>query len=248
MNKRTVILWIIFSLFSMPSLAETVYQLNNKFSTFADDAIEENTGSSGALRISSDGSTVARTVSTCFSSGFCGPGVSSEQTINKIEDGSVFLTDLNTNENDRETILFASDNRVILLRTILFTDSVDIEDWVITPPISSPVSSSYILDKLFIMGGGFVLPGDLSAGSLVISNDGSTVTRNIMVCSPSSGCGFPTEIDFNVVPVPGSKVFLENRETGGIVENLVLAATGDIIILLEPSPFGDTIITRWIAN
>ncbi len=248
MNKIIAVLWLALSLFSMPSLSETFYQLNNKFSTFGDDVIMENTGSFGALRVSSDGSTAARTVATCFSSGFCGPEISSEQTINKIEDDSVFLTEVSTNENDRETILLSTDNRVILLRTILFTDSVDIEDWVIAAPISSQIASNYVLDKLFILGGGFVLTGALSTGSLAISEDGKTVTRSIMVCSSLNGCGLPTNIDFNVIPVPGGKVFLENIATGETIENLVLAATDDFIILLEPNPSGDTIITRWAAN
>ena len=247
MNKIIAILWFVLTLFSASSLAETFYQLNNKFSTFGDEVIEENTNSSGALRISTDGKTVARTVATCYFSGFCSRDISSEQTINKIEDHSVFLTDVNTSKNDRETILLATDNRLILLRTILPTDSVVIEDWGIMAPIPAQISSSYVLDKLFITGRGIVISGAQSTGSLIISSDGSTVTRSLMICSSLNGCEFPTEIDFNVVPVPGSKVFLENKETGGIIENLVLAATSEFILLLEQNPFRDTVITRWTA-
>lgn len=238
---------VMIFLFSVSAIAQSEYQLNRTFSS-SRGHVQENPGSFGNLSLSSDFLTVTRSVTTCFNSGMCGPEITSNHTFNGVKEDTVLLVNQSNGNSENERILLSTNDRLIVIRTILFTDTFYVQDWVTTLFINTPVSSNYALDKLLIMGGGIILTGHGSTGSLNISSDGNIVTRNIMICSSLDGCGFPTQIDFNVTSVPGNKVFLQDRSTGSVIENTVIAATGEVIILLEKAQSGDVLITRWVKN
>lgn len=243
--KKTKRIIFVASLLCFTSLAhaETVIQLNALFSTSGSD-VQEMPGSYGQLLISSDAKTAIRKISTCFTSGFCGPEIQRNQIITEVKEGKVFLNDSSTGVDSNETILFSDKDRTILLKTIMFTDSITIEDWGIRA--NSNVVNEYSLTDLYANANGFIFKATGSTGHLTVASDGRSVKRNLMICI--DGCEMPTSRDFDLTIVPGKTVFFTDKLSGAVIENLIIAAEHDLLILLEKNPSGGEYISIWKPN
>ena len=199
----------------------------------------EKPNSPGTLLLHDGGVNVTRKVTTCLSTTTCGPELTSDETIIKIDAGRVYLRNLSTGKENSEAIVFANGNRVILARTIMFTDSLTIQNWEKQPPPGN-IGKSYALAKLLSTESGVLLHGSGSTGSIQISADGKSITRSLMICIQE--CSMPTSGNFEITITPGKKAFFKNKETGAISENYVINADHDAIVLYEKS---SGIITVW---
>lgn len=233
---------IVLLVASGASSASMSWQLNNIFSTIS--TLEHKPGSTGQLTISDDGRSITKSVTTCFSSGFCGGEVNDNFEITSISGNSVALKDLSNGDTDNITILLSDTNHLVLLRTLLFSDLITIEDWGYNS-VNTNLAQNYYLSSLFMIASGLVIDGKDSTGSLIISADGSSVQRNLMVCNFLDGCGFPSNQTLEVTVVPGRKLFLRDASTGSISENIIILAEYENIILFEKSRTGGGIITIW---
>lgn len=135
-------------------------------------------------------------------------------------------------------VIFANDYRVILLKTIMFTDYLNVQNW--EKQNSTGVAKNYFLSDLFVNSLGIVLRGDGSSGSLSISPDGKSVTRDLMVCI--DGCDMPANNIFEITIVPGRKVFFKDKKSNDILENIIINADHDAIVLYEKE---SNIVTVW---
>lgn len=233
---------IIFMLsFCNVSIAASTWQLNNKFSSLS--AFEHNPGSSGSLFIGDD-MNVAKNVTTCFRSGFCGNDVRYNYSITSISGNSISLKDNDRGDSDNVTVILSDVNHLILLYTSMFSDFITLEDWGFDS-VNTNLAPNYYLSRLFVVSSGFVMEGDGSTGTLSINPDGGSVHRNIMVCSFFDGCGMPKNQTLEISIVPGRKLFLKDQSSGLASENIIIVAEYENIILFEKSSSGGGVVTIW---
>lgn len=218
--------------------AETTFHLNGLFETFGSAAIREMPNSPGVMSIFDNGTNVTRKVATCFSLSFCGPEITKDQSIINIDNGVALLMESNTGKNSSETIILANNERVILASTIMFTDSITIENWEIQN--SGNIAENYVLSNLYLVSLGIIAEAIGSTGNISISPDGKSISRNFMVCF--HGCDLPTNRSFDITVVPEKKVFFTDKSSGEVIENLIINADYNAIVLYEK---GGNMISVW---